>query len=99
MLGEISKEFTGSSNNTILNQLKLSHLENLTPEKLKAPSDFNDVRETAERHVKALLTPKAGGERILSVGYVLTLQDFRKSFIFVLPGRVMRAYTECMGSS
>jgi hypothetical protein len=61
-----------------MRQFKLSHLEDLTPEKLKAPSDFNDVRETAERHVKALLTPEAGGERILSSGHVLPLQVIRE---------------------
>ncbi|CAG7854130.1 Putative uncharacterized oxidoreductase C513.07 [Serendipita indica DSM 11827] len=74
VLSETTSEI-GGSNFVLLGNLKQHVLNNLSPEWLSRSIDFVDVRETALEHIKALTTPGAGGQRILSVGYVLTLEE------------------------
>lgn len=74
VLSETTSEI-GGSNYVLLGNLKQAALSNLTPESLGQVIDFIDVREAALEHIKALTVPEAGGQRILSVSNVWTLEE------------------------
>ncbi|CCA68953.1 related to GRE2-methylglyoxal reductase (NADPH-dependent) [Serendipita indica DSM 11827] len=74
VLSETTSDIAGS-NGVLLGIIKQSTLNSLSPEMLAFPIDFIDVRETALEHIKALMTPKASGQRILSTSYIWTLEE------------------------
>ncbi|KAG8809844.1 methylglyoxal reductase (NADPH-dependent) gre2 [Serendipita sp. 399] len=68
-------ETTRGSNYYLINPLSEAKSGKLKEESYLATSEFVDLSDAAEGHVRALTTPAAGGERIALKGGLITWQD------------------------
>lgn len=64
-----------SSNNTLLRGLAGVKAGEITEKDYLAITDFTDVTDVAEGHLKALITPEAAGKRLLLLGGSVSWQD------------------------
>ena len=64
-----------SSNNTLLRGLSGVKSGEIKETDYLSVTDFTDVVDVAEGHLKALTTPEAAGKRLLLLGGSITWQD------------------------